>query len=82
MIIQKQYAFVNNIFYKEGKAMRLDKIKLHTKMLEKDINTIKLSENTGLSRATISSVRCGKSCTYETAEKLAKALKCNVSDLQ
>lgn len=61
--------------------MRINRIKLHTQMLMKDISTVELAKDTGISRATISGIRGGKSCLSETAEKIAEALKCKVEDL-
>ena len=55
--------------------MRIDRKKLAVKMIDKDLNVIQLSELSGLSRATISNVRCGKSCSKETVRKIAKHWK-------
>lgn len=79
IIITIANAFVNNQF--GGEQMRISRIKLHTQMLIKDVSTVKLSKETGISRATISGIRGGKSCLNETAEKIAQALKCKVEDL-
>lgn len=40
-----------------------------------------LKEVTGISKATISSIRNGKSCSVETAIRIAEALKINITDL-
>lgn len=61
--------------------MRIDRKKLAVEMIEKDLNVIQLSKISGLSRATISNVRCGKSCSMDTVEKIAKALEVKVDDL-
>ncbi|MGI5852606.1 MAG: helix-turn-helix domain-containing protein [Caldicoprobacterales bacterium] len=61
--------------------MRIDRKKLAVKMIDKDLNVIQLSELSGLSRATISNVRCGKSCSKETVRKIAKALEVEIEDL-
>lgn len=61
--------------------MRVNRIKLITLMAEKDLKINELANTSGLARATISAVRGGKSCTYDTAVKIAKALKVPVTDL-
>ena len=50
-------------------------------MATSGITLIQLSEMSGVSRATISAVRNGKSCSFNTAAKIAKALHINVMDL-
>lgn len=54
--------------------MRIDRKKLVLVMMDKDVNTIQLAEAAGLSRATISGVKCGKSCSLETLKRISKAL--------
>lgn len=54
--------------------MRIDRISLIAEMARKEVNIKKLTELSQVSRATISAVKCGKSCTKETAAKLAKGL--------
>lgn len=61
--------------------MRVDRTRLIFLMAKKDMKTNELSNASGVSRATISAVRGGKSCTYETATKLAKALNVPLSDI-
>lgn len=55
--------------------MRINRKKLVLAMMDKDVNTIQLAELTGLSRVTISGIRCGKSCSGDTLKRVAKALK-------
>lgn len=55
--------------------MRIDRKKLVLAMMDKDINTIQLAELTGLSRVTISGIRCGKSCSCDTLKRVSKALE-------
>lgn len=62
--------------------MRVDRKKLAVIMIEHDINVSNLAQSAGLSRATISSIRSGKSCSQETIHKLAQALKVSEYDLQ
>lgn len=55
--------------------MRIDRIKLITEMARQDITQLQLAELTGASRATISGVQNGRSCSSRTAVKIADALK-------
>ena len=54
--------------------MRIDRVKLIAEMAQKDLTVKRLSELSGVSRLTITSMRGGKSCSKETAEKLAAVL--------
>ena len=54
--------------------MRIDRVKMITAMARMDINGKQLAEKTGVSRVTITAVKGGKSCSKETAEKLAAVL--------
>ena len=67
---------------KGDKQMRIDRIKFAHAMVDKDMNVSVLAELTGLSRGTISGIKCGKSCLYETAEKIAEALGVEVKDIR
>lgn len=61
--------------------MRLDRKKLMLVMYDKNITQIKLAEASGVSRATVNSVRGGKSCSEETANKIAQALNVNLKEI-
>lgn len=61
--------------------MRIDRKKLVVAMLDRNQTTLQLAEKSGVSRVTISGVRCGKSCSKSTAEKIAKALNVPVENL-
>lgn len=61
--------------------MRLDRIKMITLLMEKDWNINKLSEQSGVSRVTISYIKNGKNCSDEVGIKIAKALNVRVQDL-
>lgn len=61
--------------------MRIDKKKLLLKMIDCDLNVQELASVSGVSRVTVSNVRCGKSCSKETVEKLARGLRCTADDL-
>ena len=54
--------------------MRINRITLVAEMARKDMNIKKLTELSQVSRATITAVKSGKSCTQETAAKLAQGL--------
>ena len=54
--------------------MRIDRVKLIAEMARQDINCKRLAELSGVSRMTVTAVRSGKSCSMETAEKLAAVL--------
>lgn len=58
--------------------MRIDRVKLTTALASKGLKVYELAEISGLSRGTITAVKNGKSCSTETAEKLAKGLGTNV----
>lgn len=61
--------------------MRINPKKLIILMWDKEIKTTKLAELSGVSRATISYIRNGKSCSDEVGHRIAKALDCDVTDL-
>lgn len=54
--------------------MRVDRVKIAAEMARRDLNSKRLAELTGLSRMTISTVKNGKSCSKDTADKLAAVL--------
>lgn len=54
--------------------MRIDRVKLIAEMARQDITSIKLAEKSGVSRVTVSAVRCGKACSTSTAGKIAATL--------
>lgn len=54
--------------------MRINRKKLAVLLIEKDMKVLQLVEKSGLSRCTVSAVRGGKSCSPETARRLAEAL--------
>lgn len=54
--------------------MRINRVFLVAEMARKDMNIKKLTELSQVSRATITAVKSGKSCTEETAAKLAQGL--------
>ncbi len=54
--------------------MRIDRVKFVTLMAQREITGKKLSEISGVSRTIISGIRCGKTCSPETADKISRAL--------
>ncbi len=61
--------------------MRIDRIKLITEMARRDLHGEDLARIAGISRVTLTSVRCGKSCSSETANKIARALGVDVTEI-
>lgn len=55
--------------------MRIDRKKLINRMLDCNMNVKQLAEASGVSRVTVSNIKCGKSCSQETISKIAVALK-------
>ena len=54
--------------------MRIDREKMTVAMLRRDMSQKRLAELSGVSRMTITAVKGGKSCSRETADKLAAVL--------
>lgn len=54
--------------------MRIDRVTFAAALARADLSVKRLSELSGLSRGTITSVKTGKSCSKETAGKLAAVL--------
>ena len=54
--------------------MRIDRGILAGEMARRDMNIKRLMELSSVSRATITAIKGGKSCTQETAAKLARGL--------
>lgn len=61
--------------------MRFDEIKLAVAMAKKGLNLTRLSQESGVSRQTLSMVKAGKRCKVDIAIKIAKALDCDVKEL-
>jgi len=64
-----------------GANMRIDRVKLIAEMARQDLTTLDLAETSGLSRGTITAIRSGRSCSKDSAEKLAQGLGVDVSDI-
>lgn len=54
--------------------VRIDRVELAAALARKDMNVIRLAELAGVSRCTVTAVKNGKSCSKETADKLAAIL--------
>lgn len=54
--------------------MRIDREKLAAAMVRLDLNGNQVAARAGVSRGTLTAVKTGKSCSRETAEKLAAVL--------
>jgi len=61
--------------------VRVNNITMRVEMARNRLTNDKLKEATGISKATISAVRNGKTCSYDTASKLAKALNIDIMEL-
>ena len=54
---------------------------LSIEMAIKGFTLVQLAEKSGVSRAALSAVKNGKSCSYDTAVKIAKALEVDVNEI-
>lgn len=61
--------------------MRIDRVKLVAELMRKDMTQKQLAELSGVSRATITYIKGGKSCSEEVGRKLAKALNVDVTQI-
>ena len=61
--------------------MRIDRVKLIAEMARRDMTVSRLSEKSSVSRATVTGVRTGKTCSEETANKIAGALGISIEKL-
>ena len=61
--------------------MRINRVKFVAELTRQDMTQSKLSELSGVSRATINFIKNGKSCSIQTGQKIAKALNVPVESL-
>lgn len=54
--------------------MRINRVKFAAALVRADMTGKQLAELAGVSRGTVTAVRSGKSCSPETAQKLANIL--------
>lgn len=62
--------------------MRLDRVKVICEMARKNVTVADLAERAGISKVTITGVRCGKSCAKSTAYAIANGLGVDVAALE
>ena len=61
--------------------MRIDRVKFISELARRDIKAKDIAENAGVSRATVSAIRGGKTIAPDTAQKIAAALNVPVETL-
>lgn len=61
--------------------MRIDRKKLVLAMMDADLNTKQVAVKANLSRATVSAVKNGRSCSEQTAIRIAAALQMDLKKL-
>lgn len=61
--------------------MRVNRVKLMAESARREIRTKELAEKSGVSRATLSKMRSGKSCSVETVQRVAQVLGVPVESL-
>lgn len=61
--------------------MRIDRIKLVSELKRRDMTQKRISELSGVSKATINYICAGKSCTDEVGQKIAEALGVDVTKI-
>lgn len=62
--------------------MRINRVKFVTALMRSDMTIMQLSEASGVSRCTLSAIKAGKSCSRQTAERVAKALGIHPDELK
>ena len=61
--------------------MRINRLKLVTELVKRDMTQIELAEAAGVSRATVGYIKCGKSCSDVVGIKIANALGLPIEEL-
>lgn len=61
--------------------MRIDRVKLSAELARQDMTQKRLSELSGVSRATINYIRAGKSCTDAVGQKIVQALNVDITEI-
>ena len=61
--------------------MRIDRVKLVSELTRQEITQKHLAEISGVSRATINYIKCGKSCSDEVGQKIANGLGVSLSQI-
>ena len=62
--------------------MRIDRIKLKTELVKREMKQKDLAKLAGVSRGTITGIANGRACNDETAQKIAKALSLPIDNLK
>lgn len=66
---------------KEGEGLRIDRKKMVLAMMDVDVNTKQLAEKAQVARATVSAMKNGRSCSEQTAIRIAAALQVDLKKL-
>lgn len=61
--------------------MRIDAAKLAAEITRRHLTQKELAQKAGISRITVSSIKCGKSCTDAVGIAIAKALGVDIKEL-
>ena len=61
--------------------MRIDRVKLAAAIARADLKINDLASRSGVTRATISAIKGGKSCSDQTAQRLAAGLGVSLPEL-
>lgn len=61
--------------------MRIDRVKLVTELVRQDMTQKRLAELAGVSRATVSCIKCGKNCSEEVGQRIAAALNVDLKKI-
>lgn len=61
--------------------MKIDRKKLVSLMMDHEMNGVQLAKKSQVSRNTISAIRHGKTCSIETATKIANAFSMSTEEL-
>ena len=61
--------------------VRIDRIKFVTELEKRDMTQKRLAELSGVSKATISYIKCGKSCSNEKGQKIAQGVGVDVTEI-
>jgi len=61
--------------------MRINRVKLVSEMTRKDMTVKRLAELARVSRATVTGVKTGKTCSQTTGDRIASALGVPVEEL-
>lgn len=66
--------YIYNLLNVEVEEVRINRERFAAALVRLDLNGNQLAEKAGVSRGTVTAVRTGKSCSTETAQKLAAVL--------